>query len=456
MDQRCAVLQHSEWPKARDVRPDVSIVHLTPMPPPRLLLLILGLLLGTSSQSLRAEDPQCQTLLAQAQEMLSEAEAQTLRGQEAKAEGVARRALPLVDRAFGLCPDSRDAAGLGVLLATFAREIERGELWLARYQELTPYGERDPQLHYFRAVVEVRLISRPDLAVRSLERMQALAPTLHTGQRDTLYYEALMLRGTALRAEGRYPEALRLFQSAERVAQRAGKTARERRARAMVGITYDMDARHKEAAQVFRQLHEEDPTSPVWPYQLGLSLAQLLDYEGAIKAYRISIERQQGYHDSPAVLDELLRTRLRLGNCLRLSAGRMSPEAPQREELLVEALAQLTRYRELRPNDPLGPLWTGVLYYEERNQPLIALGWFEKAFALDPECETTLEYLIQGHNRAGGPVPPDAPEPSEAELQAWRAKGEAWRKDKTENADRRKKLLDARVRATGDQSGGCL
>lgn len=426
------------------------------MLPPRLLPLVLGLILCALPRALRADDPQCQALLAQAQEMLGEAEALTLRGQEAKAEGVARRALPLVARAFGVCPDSRDAAGLGVLLSAFAREAERGQQWLARYQELTPYGERDPQLHYFRAVVEVRLISRPELAVRSLERMQALAPALHESQRDTLYYEALMLHGTALKAEGRYPEALRLFQSAERVARRGGKTGRERRARAMQGVTYDMDARYEEAASVFRQLHEEDPTSPVWTYQLGLSLAQLLDYEGAIRVYRLSIERQQGYQDSPQVLDELLRTRLRLGNCLRLSAGRMSPQAPQRESLLTEALAQLTQYREARPKDPLGPLWIGVLYYEERNQPLVALGHFEQAFALDPECETTLEYLIQAHNRAGGPVPPDAPEPSEAEWQAWRAKGEAWRKDKTENAERRRQRLDARARATGDQSGGCL
>ena len=387
---------------------------------------------------------------------LAEAEAQTLRGQDAKAEGVARRALPLVDRAFALCPDSRDAAGMGVLLAAVARDAERGQAWLARYQELTPYGERDPQLHYFRAVVEVRLISRPELAVRSLERMQALAPALHAPQRDTLYYEALLQHGSALSAEGRHPEALRLFKSAEGVARRGGKTVRERRARAMVGITYDLDDRHKEAAQVFRKLHEEDPASPVWAYQLGLSLAQLFDYEGAILAYRISIERQQGYQDAPSVLDDLSRARLRLGNCLRLRAGGMSPEAPARDQLLTEALAELTRYREARPRDPLGPLWIGVLYYEERDQPLVALGWFEQAFALDPECESTLDYLINAHNRAGGPVPPDAPEPSEAQWAAWRAKGEAWRKDKADNGERRRQVLDERARRTGDRSGGCM
>jgi|GEM_PF-4562652 len=425
------------------------------MPPPRLLTLFLGLSLCVLPPALRADESQCRLLLSQAQEMLAEAEAQTLRGQDAKAEGVALRALPLVDRAFALCPDNRDAAGIGVLLATMARDAERGQAWLARYQEMTPYGEQDPQLHYFRAVVEVRLISRPELAVRSLERMQALAPSLHVSQRDTLYYEALLLHGSALSVQGRHPEALRLFRSAEGVARRGGKTGRERRARAMLGISYGLDDRHKEAAQVFRQLHEEDPTSPVWPYQLGLALAQVFDYEGAISAYRISIERQQGYQDAPSVLEDLSRARLRLGNCLRLRAGSMSPENPTRERLLTEALAELTRYHEARPDDPLGPLWIGVLYYEERNQPLVALRWYEQAFALDPECESTLDHLIHAHSRAGAPVPPSAPEPSEAQWTAWRAKGEAWRKDKAEGAERRKKVLDERARRTGDPTGGC-
>jgi hypothetical protein len=87
---------------------------------------------------------------------------------------------------------------------------------------------------------------------------------------------------------------------------------------------------------------------------------------------------------------------------------------------------------------------------------LEALGWFERAFALDPDCPTTVDYLIQAHARAGGPVPPDQPAASPEAMAAWEAKGEAWRKDRDENADRRKKVLDERVRKTGDESGGCM
>lgn len=402
-----------------------------------------------------ADDQACLPLLEQAQGLLAEAEQATRQGLEAKAQGIAIRGLALLDRAGQLCPDNSDVAGRGVLLAAFAGNVDRGLAWLERYTALSRLGERDPRVHYLRAVVEVRLIGRPDQGVRSLERMQALDPGLHAEQRDLLYYEALLGSAALLGVEGRHAEALRLQQAAEALARRGGKQARARRARALAGMTLAADERHGEAAELFRGLRAEEPTHPAWPYHLGLMLAQLLNYDEAIDCYRASLQLQAGWQDRPEVLADLGRARLRLGNCLRLKASRLAP-GPERERLVVEAQQQLERFCSEWPKDALGPFWLGVLAYEEKDRPLEALAHFERAYALDPDCSTTLDYMLNAHARAGGPVPPDQPEPDAAAMAAWRAKGEAWRTEQQAGAQRRKDVLDARVRKTGDPSGGCL
>jgi tetratricopeptide (TPR) repeat protein len=414
------------------------------------------LLLATGpAASLSAEDSDCLPILQQAEQMLVEAEGLLTRGADAKAQGVAIRGLGLVDRAAALCPGSLDVPRLGVLLSVFAGDSARGREWLARYAASTAHRDRDPQLHYLKALVEVRLVGRPDLAIRSLERMQALAPGVLTSQRDSLYYEALMAHGLALAAEGRHDEAMRLQDAAESLARRTGKPGRARRARAAKAVSLGQDQRFLEASTIFRSLAQEEPQSPIWPYQLGLMLGHLLDHDGAIAAYRHSLELQPGFQAAPDVLADLARARMRLGNSLRLKAGRMA-DAAAREALVAEGLQELSRYQQENPRDPLGAFWLGVLCFEDRDKPLEALGWFERAFALDPDCPTTLDYLIQAHARAGGPVPPDQPAASPEAMAAWEAKGEAWRKDRDENADRRKKVLDERVRKTGDESGGCM
>lgn len=419
------------------------------------VMLATGALALGAARPAHADERACLPLLEQAQGLLAEAEQATRHGLDAKAQGIALRGLGLLDRAHQLCPDQIDVAGRGVLLSAFAGDVDRGLQWLDRYAQLSRLGERDPRLHYLRAVVEVRLIGRPDQGVRSLERMQALEPGLHAEQRDLLYYEALLGAAAQMVAESRHAEALRMQQSAEALARRTGKLARARRARALAGMTLAGDERHREAAELFRGLRAEEPANPAWAYQLGLMLAQLLNYDEAIECYRESLRLQQGWQDRPEVLADLGRARLRLGNCLRLKASRLAP-GPEREALVLEAQQQLERFCAEWPKDPLGPFWLGVLAYEEKDRPLEALAHFERAYALDPDCATTLDYMVNAHARAGGPVPPDQPEPDAASMAAWNARGEAWRTEQREGAARRKAVLDERARKSGDPSGGCL
>jgi tetratricopeptide (TPR) repeat protein len=410
---------------------------------------------GLLAPSAQADESSCGPLLVQAEQMLVEAEGLLDRGADAKSQGVAVRGLALIDRASTLCPGNIDVPRLGVLLAAHAADATRGQAWLARYASMTPYGERDPLLHYLRGLVEVRLVRRPDLAVKSLERMQALSPRLFVTQRDSLYFEALLGHGLALAGVGRHEEAIRMQEAAEALARRTGKLARARRARAAKAVSLGQDQFFAEAAAIFASLEKEEPTSPIWPYQLGLMLAQQMDHDNAIAAYRRSLDLQAGFKARPDVLADLGRARLRLGNCLRLRAGRLA-DPIAREASVDAALKELTQYQKEHPQDPLAALWLGVLYFEDKDKPLEALRWFEQAFALDPECASTLDYMLQAHARAGGPVPPDQPHPGPEAMAAWNAKAEAWKKDREENAERRNKAIAERARLLGDETGGCF
>jgi tetratricopeptide (TPR) repeat protein len=432
----------------------VLLAQVVALPPLAPLLLGLGAWLVLPPTPAAADPAACAQLLRQAQDLLAEAEVQAQRGYRGKSEGIAQRGLQLVDRAASLCPGEREVPNLGVQLAVFARDPQRGVAYLQIYARSTPYGERDAQLHYLRGLVEVRLLGRPDLGMRSLERMQALTPGLLPTQRDSLYYEALMNYGGALALDGRHEEALKLQRAAESVAKRTGKVARARRARASVGITMSYAERFEEAAAIFLELEQQEPLNPIWPYQRGLMLAHMSRFDAAILAYRASLERQVGWQDEPDILKDLARARMRLGNCLRLKAGSL-PRGPEREALEQEALRELKTYAEQQPKEAVGQLWVGIHYYEV-DRPLEALPWFERAFALDPDCERTLDYMIQAHMRAGVPVPPGQPLPPEAEMAAWQAKLAAWRKEKEAGSEKRALILKERSRRLGDATGGCL
>jgi tetratricopeptide (TPR) repeat protein len=409
----------------------------------------VGLLPGV--RTARAEED-CALLIQQATEMVREAERQFDQGDSPKSKAAAIQALSLVERAFGRCPTSTQACLLGVFAAVFENDYTQGRIWLERYASLTAYGEQDPQLHYLRALVQARLVHRYDLALRSLERMHAINPRLDPQKRDRLYLDTLMAYGVELGKSGRYDDALRQFQTAALVARRTGQPRRELAARANAGIILSRDERFKEASDVFQALHKEAPENPVWSYQLGLALASQGRFPEAIEAYRRSIAMQATQALDPEIRDEVLRARLRLGNCLKLYSATLEPA--QREKFLKQALDELKGYLEARPKDPLGHLYVGILLYEERDFAQ-AVGYLRTAFHLDPMCENVLRFLINAHSELTGPPKPGGAAPTAEEQAAWTAERAALQTDLDENKEARKTAIAAREAETGDELGGC-
>lgn len=415
------------------------------------LLLVVSLVPGLAA----AEDGSCTALLNQASVVIAEAEKAFEKANTAQAVRRADDALQIVDRAFSLCPGNRDVCALGVLGAVYANKWDAGNQWLERYTALTPYGERDPQLHWLRALVEARLVRRPDLAIRSLERMQALAPFLFPAQRDTLYFESLLARGNQLKLAQQYDEALKHFQTAAMVGRRSGNLRRVRIARVNMAITYLQDGRHAEAAELWAGLRKEEPDNPIWSYQHGLVLANMTHFPEAIEAYRHSIAKQPGFTAAaPDELVEIRRARLRLGNCLKITSDAIT-DPVKKEQVLSEGQRELEQFVAENPKDPLGHLWLGILLYDLRRDFYGAIAAFKASFDLDPMCETALRYLLLAYKLAGGPRGAVPGAPTEAEVKAWNDALAAHEKDFDENHAKRKKVLDARVAQTGDVQGGC-
>jgi tetratricopeptide (TPR) repeat protein len=360
-----------------------------------------------------------------------------------------------VDRAGSVCPQERHPLGVGVLLCVVAGDLERAEGYLARFEQASPYGDRDPQVHYLRGQVQLRLMLRPDLALRSVERMQAVAPEFYEAAREALYYDALVAQAEAYARDERFSEGVNLLAGATALARRRGNLAKERNALAQTAILLGRDDRHDKALDIWRKLRQADPENPIWSYHEGLVLAVMMRPAEAIPAYRHALERLPGIPGPPELLADLERARLRLGNCLRLLAS--SASAPdERARLLAEALEQLTRYHTEHPREALGALWIGVLHYEELDDAAAALPWFEKAFTLDPDCESFLDFCLRAYDRLGAPPTERGRTPSAEERAAWEAKGAAWRKDRVENEKRRARIKADRERDSGDPAGGCL
>lgn len=423
----------------------------------RVAALLAGLLGGLvgGGRPAGADDQVCRGWIRQAAQSLAESERLTEAGDTVKARNLADQVLGLLERAHDHCPGSLEVSGQGVVAAVFAADLPRARTWLERYGAANAYGERDPQIHYLRALIDLRLAGRPDTALRALERMQGLAPALHAAQRETLYYEALLLWGAQLADRELYEEAGRQFQTAALVARRMERPSKERRARANAAIVLLRSRRYEDAGRVFEQLRQEEPANPLWTYQLGQAYAYQFRYQEAVEAYRLCLAAQAGWRDTPALEAELGKARLRLGNCLRVLAGRES-DAARREALLTEGEAVLRAYLAAAPRDPLGPKWLGVLLFEERDDPLAALPLFEASFQLDPWCENTLRYLIRCHDRAPGPPTPGGREPTPEELAAWTAKRKAWEADLVERAQARKDTIRERAALTADLEGGCM
>jgi tetratricopeptide (TPR) repeat protein len=404
----------------------------------------------------RADEGDCRILLQQARQWVQEAERRYDQGDLPRAQAAAIQALPLAEKAFERCPgtsDAMDACSMGVFASVFENDYAKGRLWLDRYASRTAYGERDPQLHFLRALVQARLVKRYDLALRSLEKMQAVEPRFEPRRRDLLYLDTLLLYGQALSRHDKFDEALRQFHTAALVARRLGIPLREQTARANAGITYRRDDRLRESAEIFRALHKEDPQNPIWSYQLGLTLAGLGQFLPAIEAYRDSLAKQKQVTLAPELRDEVARARLRLGNCLKLHALSLGTE--ERAKYLKEALETLKLYIQERPDDPLGHLYAGMLLYEEHRDFAAALGYFREAWRLDWKCENALRFLLNAHEQLPSPPKPGGAVPTAEEQAAWLAERAALAKDLEENSAKRTQQIAAAAAESGDVHGGC-
>lgn len=439
--------------------------RLRPLPPQRLRLGLLAgtlaALLGASPLTPRAwaddKSDACQRLARTAQALLEEAQGFEERGQAELAKGRAAQALQNVARAYSLCPTLLDACSLGVQAGVLSDDWQTGHLWLDRYTALTPYRERDPLLHYLRAHVQLRLVRRPDLAIRSLERMQALAPYLYPNQRDNLYYAALMAWGGELSNTERYEDAVRQFQTAALVARRGGKVAKERAARGNAGIAYSRAAAPSKAEEIFRELTREEPENPIWLYQMGIAIANQSRFLDAVEPYRQALAKLPAFPAAADVKQEVQRAQLRLGNCLRIHAGKLA-DPIEKEKILRQALEALKAYVVLRADDPVGWFYVGLLLFEELTPAdnAGALTHFRAAYEKDPQCENFLRYLRIVREKLGAPPTPGGRAPTDDEKAAWQAEGARLEKEMEADAvKKREAAIKERSRTSGDVHGGC-
>ncbi|MHC5011845.1 MAG: hypothetical protein ACYTG6_13020 [Planctomycetota bacterium] len=410
-------------------------------------LVLAGLVLGVLLAPGRAQgQPVRQNILERAVESLRQAEREFKAGDVARSRRTAARALALIDRAEESAPGGAETALLGVQAAVFAHDLDAARGWFQRYASRSAYGDRDPNLYYCQALIDVRLTGRPERAIRALERMLALAPDARHAARDVLYIEALMMQASRLAKAEEYIEAIKLYRTAELVARRTGRGHLEITARANVAITMARADRLIEAMEIFTALRDGDPQNPLWHWHVGLTFANQSKFAEAAESYLQVTRLLEETTVSDTVRAELVLVHLRLGNCYRnLAGGETNPR--RREKLLQDARVTMERYLDLAPRSAMGHYWLGELLLDEFELPYEALAHFEKAFEIDPICDGSLRRLLTIATRY---APPEGIAPD-----AWDAQREAWQKDLDENAEARRRAREAREKTSADGTNGC-
>ena len=342
----------------------------------------------------------------------------------------------------GAATDMRPAR-LGTHAAVIGQNASRARAWVAMVRERSPYGERDPDYQFLRALVDLRIERQPALAVRRLIRMQALNDRSHPVQRDLLLWDALGQHGWRLLLDDRVDLALHRFKAAAYVARRLGHADKVLTARANYALGLQHDNRMDESQEAFEALHREDPTHPAWNLHLAMCLGSQHKFAEAIPFYRTAIARHV-LGSGLRLEADLRRARLRLGNCLRLVA-QATPDPSAQQQLFDEAETWLRTYIDLEPDEPLGPMWLGTLFFDDLERPYDALPLFERAFELDELCVQPLRRMIQ--------IRSNYPPPDGVTVQAWRGPVAALKRNLAEGAERRRLALEARAKQRGNN--GC-
>jgi tetratricopeptide (TPR) repeat protein len=404
--------------------------------------------LGTADLA-RSDDATYENLVQQGQRFLAQAQAAHVAGKRDEQYSFARKAEDKFLDAVRIKGNDARTFGLGCMAAAFRGDAGVAQQWFLKYRGLTPYGERDPEVHYLKAFVFVFATKHAGRAVDALNKMRALNPRYQPRRRDTLLYVARLGHGATLLRQEHYADAIKQYNEAARVAKAYGWERKELAALGSAGVALWVAKRSVEAVEHFEMLTKRDPENVLWHWQKGLAYASQHRYQEAIPVYEKVIALRKAGKDVPEHAQELDLVWLRLGNCLRNLATRMSDPEKQ-AKLRAEAKGHFETYIKMRPNDARGHRWIGMLYYPDQERPYEAIPHYKRAFELDRDCDVSLRYLHQIHMRH--PAPPNA---TAEEAKAWAEQGEAYGKDIEEGQDLRAKRIAMREAASQLGESGC-
>lgn len=410
------------------------------------LPVLLGALLLVVCPRALADDATYQRLVDRATRVLKEAEAYQRAGRRDLARERARRAAALIAQADRQKPADANAAFLGVQAAVFAEDAAAARLWLGRYTQRSPYGERDPNLHYARAMIWLLLDGRPAEAVQNLDRMAAVSPRGLTRPAHVLLYRALTALGGGLADAGHVDEAVRRFKRASQVARRLGDARRDVAARANGAITLLEFGRADDAEKLFASLHAEYPANPVFAFYLGRCLRLQERFAEAAALLEKAAQAVDGGRVGAEHAGLLHGAHLELGIALREAARRAGDPARQ-AEARRRARRAFERFTVLQPRSAQGWQRLGRLLAEDLEQPHEAIAHLERAHQLDPACDGALRLLIRIAGRHGPPAGTTA--------EAWRERRAAWEREFAAHADRWKAERARRRTASRTGADGC-
>jgi len=392
-----------------------------------------------------ADEAAYRHLVDRATRVLKEAEGLHAAGRRDLGRERARRAAALLAQADRQKPTDANVAFLSVQAGVFAEDAEAARLWITRYLRRTPYGEKDPNLHYARALVWLRLDGRPGQAVRSLDRMAELSPRGLTRPAHVLLYEALTTLARSLVDAGHVGDAVQRFRRASDVARRMGDASKEMAARANGAITLLESGRAADAEKLLARLHLQQPANAVFAFYLGRSLRLQDRPAEAAPLLRKAAAAVDAGRVAPQHADLVREAWLELGLALRQLATQLD-DAERKAEAYGGARRAFERYTTLTPRHGLGWHHLGRLLALDLDLPLDAVPALERAYALDPVCDGALRLLIR---IAGQSLPPPGETPD-----GWRERREAWVAELKKNveaweAEREKRRADSRIGTDG-------